>query len=117
MSRRFTLKFKTEEVEVEDVNGIIKEYKVTELSGPVLCKYMDEMQSRTKVAKDGSVSMTSFDGMYTALLKHALLDSDNKLVSVSEMESWPAGVQKGLFEIAQEMSGLTTVASEEAKND
>lgn len=116
MAKRFSLKFKTEVVEIEDKDGTVKNYTITELAGPVLSRYMNSVQEKTKIAPDGTVTLSSYDGMYTDMLKLALLDENNICVSEEVLNAWPASVQKQLFEIAQGLNSLDVGATEEAKN-
>jgi len=117
MVRRFTTKLKTEKVEIEHDDGKILEYTITELQGPDLSEYMDEMNANTQISPTGEVQMTSFKGAFTSLLKRCLKNADGQLVDVKVIDTWPASTQRGLFDIAQELNNINLGASEAAKND
>ena len=114
---KFSLKVKSETVTIEDLQGVEKRYIVSEMSGEALESYF--MVARSKIEMKGAevTELKDFTGIYTSLLCLTLSGPDSKLIPESELKTWPASVQKGLFDIAQRLNGLTVEAKDEVKND
>ena len=113
----FTLNLGREEAKITDSQGVTKTYFVTELPGDELEDYMNSVKDVVTIENGKVTGMKSFKGMFTSLLKFALLDDEGNKVSVDKVKSWPSRTQKGLFEAAQKLNGLDADAVEEAKND
>ena len=115
--KKFQLKFKKEEVEIEDTSGIVKKYTVNEVDGDVQGDYLEEQRDLLIMEKGVVTGMRTFKGTYPRLLKYVLRDDKGELVKADVIGKWPASVQKSLFDIAQELNGLNAEAVEIAKND
>lgn len=112
----FSLTLKTQEVTIDD-----KTYTIKELDGLQKGKYLNSMGSRIVLNDLGKVvGFKDYAGMETTLLALCLFNDANILVDSKTMQAWPSSVLGGLFDIAQEVSGLNEKGKkqieEEAKN-
>jgi len=114
--KKFALKFKKEEVEIENESGIVENYTVNEVDGDIQGEYLEEQRDLVIMERGEVVGMKTFKGTYPRLLKYTLRDSKGELVKPDIIGKWPASVQKGLFDIAQKLNGLSADAQEAAKN-
>lgn len=116
----FDLQVKSQTIHVKDLDGQTKEYTISELSGAEMETYMESMNDRvtTTVDEKGNTktALKSFKGMYASLLSLCLQDNTGTLVSSDRIQKFPTSVQKGMFEIAQNLNGLSEKAVEKAKN-
>lgn len=98
-----------------------KDYVMRELTGKTKGMYLNSMGKIIEVSPEGKVKgIKDFSGLECHLLKLCLFDEDDNLVSVDTMSIWPSSVLGKLFEMAQELSGLTEAGQkkldDEAKN-
>jgi hypothetical protein len=122
MVKRFCLRLAREEVELESSAGVILKITVNELSGPDSEQYQDSIKDRLTVEVDDKGKMKvkeikTFKGTYESLLKLTLRDDKGNLIPAETIRTYPASVQKGLFEIAQKLNGLNEEGQEAVKND
>lgn len=114
----FSLKRKTEEITIEDDNGVEVTYTVRELSGAERDKFLSAMSAKLRYNDKGeAVGMKNYDGVESHLVALALMDSEGKPVPQNTIKDFPASTQKGIFEIAQRLSGLDKDSAEAAKNE
>jgi len=118
MAKEFTTTLKEEEVTIDG-----KMYTVRELDGKGLAVTRRIMSSaEVTVNADGTSSFkgVNLEGQELDLLCLCLYDEQGKLVTKEVMVKWPSTVLTGLYNIAQELSGLNEKAREklqaEAKN-
>lgn len=97
-------------------------FAIVELSGKARDDYMNVMGRKTKTTKDGSTTIQNFEGIMSSLLARSLFPCTHKKTpdgilceSISDapvpearIQNWPSSVQKALFEVAKEISGLDT---------
>jgi hypothetical protein len=116
----FNLTLLEKPVTLVQKDGTKKTYILTELPGHELEAYMEENKDRMHtIVKDGKVEVLgvrSYKGMFTSLLKRALLDEDHRPVSVEEIKAFPGRVHQALYNEAQKLSALTPDTSEPAGN-
>lgn len=122
--KTFTAKLKTEEVKIDD-----KSYYVQEMSGATRESWVEQMDKRStlKVSKDEKGEekrereFHDTKGMVVQLVALCLLDSEKKPVTAEEIGKFPPATIEGLYDIADELNGLTkkTADAKEkaAKND
>ncbi len=105
-------------VTVEDEQGIAKTYAVREMMGNSRDQWLNGMAKRMKLDKNGApVGVAEFGGLQASLIARCLYDDQGKLVTEAVIAQWPASAQKALFEVCQDLSGLTDKTKEElAKN-
>lgn len=83
------------------------DYVLKEASGAVATTWRNSVFRSTKVDANGRPS--SYEGIAEAeplLVSLCLHDANGKLVPIQTVKSWPARIQKSLFEKAKEISGL-----------
>ena len=111
----FSLKTKTEEIEIEQLDGTMKKYSVHELNGRELEAYLNDSRKNV-ILTDVKVSgMKTFDGMYCNLLKRTVFIEESALVLEPDINLWQASLQKEIFDISQRLSGLS--GGDKSKND
>lgn len=108
-------------VTLENEDGSKTSYFVCELPGPDSEEYMDSSKDRFDfgVSEEGKIKIEgikTFKGTYESLLVLSMQTADGGKVSVEEIRKWSSTVQKGLFELAQKVNGMTDEAKEEIKN-
>jgi len=102
-------------------------YILRELDGRQKGKYLNKMGGRIVLNAKGEVaSFKDYAGLESTLLSLCLYDSENKLVPATVMDGteeeqgWPSTMLTGLFDAAQDLSGLNEEARKkqeaEAKN-
>lgn len=116
--RRFSLKLKEVQVELEAPDGGVKTYTIRELTGAKRDDYMQFMMSKMDVGvgKDASGKMRSVDRIQSKLLAVCLFDESNAAVQESVIQAFPASTQNELYKIASSISGMDEKAEEAAKN-
>lgn len=106
-----TLERKTKKVKI---NG--KMHTVTELTGLELSRWRSEVASKIKVGSQGQVTgLNSFVGVEAGLIEKCLKDDTGSFVPSELISTWPASVQSKLFELCQEVNGLSDKAEGEEK--
>lgn len=113
----FDIKLRRKDVTLTGPNGK-EEYYIEELTGEDRDIFLDEMKGRMTVGVDGKVSdIKSFVGLHTSLLKRCFHRKDGKLVDIDVINKLPGRVQTALYEAAQNLSSLSIVGADDAKND
>lgn len=98
-----------------DIDG--DTYTVKEMSGNELDKWRGTVGNRITTDSKGNSRVTNFEKFSASLISFCLYDKSGNLVPIETIASWPAMAQKTLFEICQEINGLTDEAEEAAKKD
>jgi len=114
---KFSLKLKEVPVEITDVDGTKKSYKLREVAGDDRCIFLDDMSERMGIGEDGKPTIKKVRGLQESLLTKSLYDEKDKLVSEDVLKTYPSTVLTELFKTAQTLSGLDMVGVDEAKND
>ncbi len=115
---KFSVKLKSVPVIIEDNADVEHKFTMKELTGKERAVYLGEMGSKMTFDDAGKpTGLSSFEGLQSGLLALCLFDENEKPVEKDVLESYPAGVLSSLFAAAQELSGLTAAAQEQAKND
>ena len=120
---KFELKLKQVEAELVHPDGRVQEVLICELPGPDVESYQDSIKDRlvVEVTDKGKMKVKdikTFRGSYEALLKLCLRDKKTGLIiPVEQIQTYPASVQKALFEEAQKLNALDDGAVYAAKND
>lgn len=114
--RSFSTTFKTEEIEIDGKN-----YVMRELNGTGRDKYIADSQGRITLDADRKVvGLPNMDGAEAFLISLVLSGPDGKPVAPDVIKDWPASVVTQLSTLAKEMSGLEAAAKKEmdaAKKD
>lgn len=95
-------------INIKNEEGGIEEYELREASGDDACRWKNAIIERTMLGPDGKpTGMKNIADTEPILVSLCLYDvSLKKKVPVSKVRSWPARVQKALFEKAKEISDL-----------
>jgi hypothetical protein len=116
---KFTTKTRSVPVEVE-VDGVLTEYKLVEMTAATRDKYMDSVTGRMRLDAGGKpLGVVRFDGMQADLLVHTLQTKEGKAISKETIQAWPASTVSGLFAESQKLnllSGDEKDVVEETKN-
>ena len=117
---QFSLKKKFVEVPIEQEDSTIVVYEIRRASGEAIEAYLDENSDSisTDVTDDGKIKIKeikTYKSMFVSLLKHCLYLED-KLLDIATIAKFPHDVQKGLFDIAQTVNGLSDEGADAAKN-
>ena len=117
--RRFSLKVKFEEFELEMPNGEVREAQIREFDGLTRDKYTNIVSAKMivdPVTKMGT-GLKDHMNMFADLLSLCLFVKDKegefKLLSISEVQAFPSSVQQELFEIASKINSLTQQTEQE----
>ena len=114
--RRFKIKRSSETFVLENESGQELTYTVKEMNGVELEDYLNSSRKNV-IMSDGKVTgMKSFDGMYANLLSRTVYDENGELVLRPDIDLWPASVQRDLYELAQELNGLSAESASQSKN-
>lgn len=100
-----------------------KKYVLREATGDAVCKWRNSMMKSTRLSNDGKV--TSMDGMADSeplLVSLCLFELYEKVngsqgerqVDVKTVRSWPARIQKSLFDKLKQMSQLDEKETKES---
>lgn len=124
--KRFSLKVRFEEIELEMPSGEIREARIQEFDGLTRDKYTNIVSSKMiidPVTKQGT-GLKDHMNMFADLLSLCLhvKNNDGKfvLLTIPEIQAFPSAVQQELFEIASKINSLgapTKEEEEERKND
>jgi hypothetical protein len=99
-----------------------KTYTLRELNGAGQKKWREALGGKVSVGGDGKLVLTDLNIVSPELhlLPLCLFDESNKPVPLNVLQTWPATMLSGLFDAAQELSGLNKAGKEkqeqEAKN-
>jgi hypothetical protein len=117
VKKRFSLKLKKFEFELEMLDGSVFACEIRELTGAERDSYLNFTISKAKVGPDGKLGgMTDATGLQSELLALCLYDQTGQKVPREIVDTWPADTQTQLFEEAQRLSGLDREAVKAAKN-
>jgi len=108
--RSFTTKRKEEVVEIDG-----QAYTIREMTGTQLDAWRTQMGNRITTDAKGNPRVGNFDRLTASLLILCIFKPDGNAVGLPEVASWPATLQKELFDICQELNGLTAAGEEAAK--
>lgn len=82
------------------------EYTLKEASGDASIKYRNMVMGRVKMLDGKPSQMDNLADSEPFLVHLCLFDSEGKNVPINIIRSWPARIQKSLFEKAKEISQL-----------
>jgi hypothetical protein len=106
----FKLKTKAWPVTMENAQGQEIKYELRELKAADRDKYVDKLQGRLKVDKQGNViGLTQYAGMQADLITICMYDEENKPVDRATLNTWPGTTVTKLFHAAQTLNGFREV--------
>lgn len=115
---RVTKKRKSRPLEVENEDGTITNLTIREMTGTLRDRWMNQMGKAVKIdptGKNGKIQ--DHTGLYAGLIAACCYNEKGLQLAEGEVQSWPASQQELVFEICQEMNGLTKKAEEAEKKD
>jgi protocatechuate 3,4-dioxygenase beta subunit len=101
-------------VHIKTKEGVVKQFQLRHMGGPELSAWMELFARRVKAERDGN---HDFDGFQAELITLCLYDENGSRVPASTIKAWHAHIQNGLYDLCQDMNGLTSDAREKAKKD
>lgn len=114
------VEFKTRVKRPDGSDGPVKEYLLREASGEAATKWREVVMSATRFNKDGKPSgvqgLSESEPLLVSLCvfpRDAKGGWSDRHITVMEVKSWPARVQKDLFERAKKISHLSEDADTE----
>lgn len=110
-----TLDFISVPLNLKAKDGSMIEYTINELPGGERDKYMDVLNGRQVVGKDGVARLRSFDGLQAELITRCVKDKAGRSVAAAVVQGWPSHVQERVFKRCQEINELA-IERDEAKN-
>ena len=102
-----------------DKGGNKKKYVLRELNGERRDKYLNSAAKKMSFDAGGDMTgVTDYQGLQSSLVAMCLFDESGEPVTEQEIQSsFPCTTITALFSKAQELSGLSGRAVEQAKND
>jgi hypothetical protein len=104
--KTYSLKKNEAEITLETLEGKTEVLCLREMTAAKRDQYLDRLTKRIKIGPDGSSQgVAKFDGLQADLISSCLYRGE-VLVSIAEVQGWPAAVVAGIFKDAQEMNKL-----------
>ncbi|GAF69709.1 unnamed protein product [marine sediment metagenome] len=95
-----------------------KSYTLRELGGEERDQYVDLINERITISKDGEVeSISQYAGIRSKLVSDSLFDSEGANVSIETINKFPSSVLQSLFKKAQKLSAINKKNKKKAKNN
>ena len=117
---RFELILKEKEVILVGTDNVEKKYKLKELTGKQRAEYNSSFGVKMGLDADGKPTMLG-DGIIMPsvgdFIALCLYDSNNKLVPIDIINTYPDRVTNALQKEAMELSGMDKKALDAAKNE
>lgn len=109
---------KSQPVDLEVERGKVARFYVKEMSGAQRDEYLNKTAQKSRLDEKGDVvGLKDYRGLYSNLLSFCLYDADAKPVSESKIQEWPDAAQKALYEMANDINGMSKPDSEGAEGD
>ena len=113
----FSVKLKLVPVEIEDIDGVTKQFTLRELNGQQRDSFFNSMGKKINIVNGQPQGLKNYDGFQSSLLCMCLLDENDELVSKEKLQAFPAHVLNELWKAAQKLSGIEDEKADEIKND
>ena len=114
--RRFKKLRKREQIVIEDEHGQDHSYTLMELMGDQREVFIDKTSAGMKFNNKGEVVSGSIRGLHARLISMSCLDDvTGKYVPEKEIATWPATMQKDIYEMCQKLSALDKEAESDSK--
>lgn len=109
---------KSQPVDLEIEEGKQVRFYVKEMSGAQRDEYLNKTAQKSRLDEKGDVvGLKDYRGLYSNLLSFCLYDADAKPVAESKIQEWPDAAQKALYEMANDINGMSKPDSEGAEGD
>lgn len=115
--KRFSLRRKIREYEIELDSGEVKVYELVEMTAKMRDSWIQSNQNR--VVKDkGGTKVSNLDGFQASLLQLCLREKGStSFVTFAQLQEFPASVQSEIFDDAQEDNGLGDKSAKQMRED
>lgn len=98
---------KSQPVDLEVEEGQEIRIYVKEMTGAQRDEYFNKTSQRTRTDTNGEVvGVKDFKGLYSTLLSFCVYDTDHKPLPETQIQQWPDGAQRMLFEVAKTLNSL-----------
>lgn len=109
---------KSQPVDLEVEQGKVARFYVKEMSGAQRDEYLNKTAQKSRLDEKGDVvGLKDYRGLYSNLLSFCLYDADAKPVAESKIQEWPDAAQKALYEMANDVNGMSKPDSDGAEGD
>lgn len=114
--KRFSERLKEVEVEIEGDDGVVRNYIVREMKGDKLSRWMEFTAMCVEMDRNGQPISADFSGYHATLISMCLYyKENNKLVPKDVIKCWGSSTQNGLFDLCEEVNGMSRDAKGRAK--
>lgn len=111
---KFSIKTKSVPVTLEQNDGTEITYRIHQLTGAGADALRAAQAAKLVLDSAGNVKeIKDYTGQYTELLTRCLKDGAGVLVSKETLDAWPDETLKGLYEVAADLNGMRSDASED----
>lgn len=118
-NKTFSLKRKTEKITLQTDSGDVV-YTLKEMSAAVRDDYLQKLSKRVTNDADGKpTGVSDFAGMQAELIQSCITKKDGGAVAKDDIQEWPSSAVTGVYNLCQEMNGLSQAAVEDgaSKNE
>lgn len=118
-SFHFNLELVEIPVSLRTADGVNKTYGLREFTGKQRDAFVNLISSKTRIGSDGKpAGIKNVDGMQASILTRTLFDkTEDRFVTVEEVDNMPQRVLDKLCDWVLEKSGLDDKSKDKAKND
>jgi len=111
---QFKLKITAKPVAIENEEGKEVQYELREMSAQARDRYLDRLQGRMRIDKDGRpAGLSKYEGLQADLVSSCLyVQETGASVPQIEVQKWPSSVVAELFKEAQILNHLNEEKSE-----
>lgn len=114
--RRFRTVLREEEIELENKDGVVKEYIVREMMGDEKERWQTTQGDRVRIVDGKPAGIRDFKDMQPGLVARCLFEKETgKQMSIQEIRKWPASMLEDLYELCLDVCGFTKESQEEVK--
>lgn len=112
------LSLSKKDVKIEDKNGNVKTYTVSEMTEKERDDYLQAIGSKMELDKAGTPkTMKDWRGLQSSLVSRCLRDENGEPVSEKEIKKYPAKTVSALYKIAQDLNAMSGLGKQQVKND
>ena len=111
---QLTVTLKEIAIELTVEGGAVKNYVLRELTGKQRDIFLDDVGGRVRFIGGKARGLNSHKDLQANLLTMCLHNDEQKLVTIKELQEFPASTLTTLFKAAQALSGLEDDKEEES---
>jgi hypothetical protein len=102
----FSLELKTHPINLKQKDGSVELHEVREMSGIERDRYLKSVTRRRRGNNTNNMELENIQA--DLIVKSLFRVSDNRQYKIEEIERFPSSLQKRLYDIAQDLSALTS---------